>query len=202
MPRQRFFSSGGSSQELPLTASAVPSPPSSDNGLRLAPGRSQSSSAALLRQRVSPTSPQKPSWKGDLDGFDYAPYGSYQAQNDTTSSACFGWMKTLCIAVAFLGLTMLGLHVHETNLTLKHTLRLRDHEIDHHIDHVHELEIKVQKLRSETIYLNGQIERLEQEDPSDVANLEIQRRLFHLEHSHNIIEQGIQSSARRLLKEK
>lgn len=223
-----FIGNGEGSEQLPVlmtssnsnssTASAplMASPPSSGN-LRLAPGRSLSSSAALLRQRGSatgsPTSPNKlRTYSGDLDGLIHAqssPYYNYPYTQQTqvqpqsyqsSSPSKWNFLFQAVFLIGFVCLCIFGMATHESNFELQHTLKMRDAEIEHHLHHSEELEKKVQRLRSETLALNRQIESLEEMPAAGFT--ELQRKLFHLEHSQNLVQQGIQANDRRAVRER
>jgi len=219
--RSGFFSSEGCSQEsLPMTntqpqctTTSSGSPSSTNNDLRLAPSRSISSSAALLRQRgSSPTlntsrnhssTPIKKAYSQDLAGFVPLGYSSPQKQLVCKSTSTgTGWspLTQALFVMALIGLCVFCRCLQEDNHELRHKLRVRDHEIEHHIEHATALEKKVQKLRTQTIRLTKQVEALE-EKPA-VGMTELQRKLFHMEHSSNLIQQGIQLGDRRMVREK
>jgi hypothetical protein len=201
-PRKRFFSND-EYHELPLTASntaPLNAMYGSSSNLRLMPGRSLSSSAAILKQRhnsYSPPSVSKPQpCYGDLDGFLRTPYGFQPAPPPSRRQ----FVLEAVSLVSFVLLCLIGLALREHNQKLQQMLVLREHEIEQHMDHTDHLEQKVSKLKSLNLKLNRQVEALE-EQPA-VGMTELQRKLFHMEHYQNLIQQGIQTSSRRIVREK
>lgn len=195
-PRKRFFS-GESSHELPLATNSSPLHHHSFGGystsnLRLMPGRSLSSNAALVYNNTHHSHST-----GDLDGFRKTPYGfEPKPRPPPLSHYCVQGVSVL----SFILLCVLGIAMREHNLELQHTIQMRDHEIEHHIGHSEALETKVNKLKSATFQLTQHVEALEQRPAT--GSTELQRKLFHMEHYQMQIHQGIQTSSRRMVQEK
>lgn len=183
-----------------------PISPSSANNLRLAPGRSLSSSAALLRQRGSSPTLNQPSNGSPVkraysdDGHLFVPLSGPYACAPQKHSSSWSALSQVVFVVTVIGLCIFGRTMQEHNYQLLHKLQLRDNEIEHHLEHIESLEKKVSKLHTQTLKLSNKVEVLE-EKPA-VGMTELQRKLFHMEHSSNLIQQGIQLGDRRTVREK
>ena len=110
------------------------------------------------------------------------------------------WLKPLFYMAAFAGLSMFALQSHQASRRLQHSIQERDTEILQHRESLHQLEHRIQRLRSETSNLQSQVEELE--DAPNLTHLEMQRKLFHLEHHKMLVEQAIQTNSRRQLQER
>ena len=70
-----------------------------------------------------------------------------------------------------------------------------------HMDHAHSLERRVSQMRGETQHLYNRIEELEH-PPQTQEELNIQRKVFHLQQYHQQVNRGIQQDAQRSLRER
>ena len=97
-------------------------------------------------------------------------------------------------------LSILSLQSFQDGRLLQDAIQARDTEIEQQRESLHQLEHRIQRMRSETINLQSQIDVLE--DAPNLSHLEMQRKLFHLEHHKLLVEQAIQTNSRRQLIER
>ena len=227
MQRKRFFSGDGP-QDLPLLSSSasnnstslgnIRSPPSSSNSFdfgRLVPGRA--SSMSLVRQKPGghlSLSPQSSSQRVVSNLFPashsetnltHVGYGmlnpgpnSYGSHNRSSNGS---WA---CHALAVTGmviLAVLGLSSYNQNNLLRQELIFKETEVAMHMDHAHALERRASQMRGETLHLYDKLDELEH-PPQTQEELNIQRKVVHLERYHEHVNQGIQENSRRVLREK
>ncbi|CAB9517924.1 expressed unknown protein [Seminavis robusta] len=133
---------------------------------------------------------------------DFYYHHAHHAHHHHQSSPTSFYILQAIFVVAFVALASFGVYMQESNVALEHALRARDHEIDHHLNHLAELEIQMTKISNERTVLQNHLVELEQRPTDQREGLEAQRRLFHLEHSHSIIQQGIQRQDIRMVQEK
>lgn len=185
---------------------------SMDYNSRIIPGRASSMSLVRLRsgQSLSPQTKSKP--RKTVSMYDEArqtclplcsnpnnppPYlRTRHSANLNPNMVC-----AFLFIIGVLALSVLATTTFQHNTTLTHELQFKEQEIEMHLEHAHALERRVQGLRSETIRMHNRIEELEHPAPTP-EELNIQRKVFHLEHSQEQLHRGIQEQAKRLLVEK
>ena len=121
---------------------------------------------------------------------------SYSSKSRNTWDSCH-WLKPLLYFSALVGLSVFAVQSHQDGRLLHQFIQSRDTEILQQRESLHQLEHRIQRMRSETINLQSQVEELE--DAPNLSHLEMQRKLFHLEHHKLLVEQGIQTNSRRQL---
>jgi len=77
---------------------------------------------------------------------------------------------------------------------------MRELDILQHQENIHQLEHRIDNLRSETDNLQSQVKELE--GAPNLTQLEMQRKLFHLERHKTQVEQAIQADSRRQIIER
>ena len=121
---------------------------------------------------------------------------SYNSKSYNIWDSCH-WLKPLLYISALVGLSVLAVQSHQDGRLLHQSIQSRDTEILQQREALHQLEHRIQRMRSETINLQSQVEVLE--DAPNLSHLEMQRKLFHLEHHKLLVEQAIQTNSRRQL---
>lgn len=111
------------------------------------------------------------------------------------------WIYTIFAVMGLITFAVLSVSTYEHNAHLNHELLIKEQQIEMHLDHSHELEKRVQRMRSESIYLHNRIDELEHPQKTE-QELQIQRKVFHLEHYQEQLHRGIASQSKRLAMEK
>ena len=124
---------------------------------------------------------------------------SYNLSGNNIWDSCY-WIKPLIYVTTVVALSILSLQSFQDGRLLQDAIQARDTEIEQQRESLHQLEHRIQRMRSETINLQSQIDVLE--DAPNLSHLEMQRKLFHLEHHKLLVEQAIQTNSRRQLIER
>jgi septal ring factor EnvC (AmiA/AmiB activator) len=124
------------------------------------------------------------------------------SNNGSESSKSPANLLQAVLAVAFVLLTLTGVCLHQSNTQISRLLTQHETELDHQLDYLTELEDQMRRRENQRTELKNQIVQLEQRPPIGEDGLEAQRKVFHLEHSTTMIQQGIQVNARKMVQEK
>jgi hypothetical protein len=134
----------------------------------------------------------------DLDyPYDYAYAPTCQSHHHPSHGS---GTKQLVGIIGLFVLALVGISVYHHDLQLQEKLMAKNKELDAYAEHSEELEGKLGKLRQQTRFLNEKLDQMHDE-PAPV-DLETNRRLFHLQHSAQMIQNQIQATSKRLLLEK
>ena len=142
---------------------------------------------------------------GSGSGSNNHPYGmlnpgSSQSASFISTINC-KWAWNCLIVSGMVVLTLVTFACNNQNNLLRQELRFKETETMMHMDHAHSLERRVSQMRGETQHLYNRIEELEH-PPQTQEELNIQRKVFHLQQYHQQVNRGIQQDAQRSLRER
>jgi len=109
-------------------------------------------------------------------------------------------LKSAFSTMILLSLSLRAINTHHNNWLLESSIQMRELDILQHQENIHQLEHRIDNLRSETDNLQSQVKELE--GAPNLTQLEMQRKLFHLERHKTQVEQAIQADSRRQIIER